>query len=1503
MMKTLISFSLFLVSFSLFAQMPEFIEVQKLEPSATRANCDNPFAGTVTIQNRIGFSNDWQSEPIFLCANDQLDIRGNRDARFSDPIPSTPPGISYAFYRCQPTISGPPLSAIATDPCIYADVINNRIRVTAARSINPEGDIIFFNTGFLQTNFNNGNPVRLWFAPITVDNFANNDFEENLPDWQQGLCAHVNVDAAFSVVYLNPIQIDDIQTPNATALNGSFTITGGLPQFDNSNYMSITIVNVDNSAIVGQVTTPGNITHGSRVDFTVPQAGNYRISITDGKACPAELILSMPRSAINLCVNPMERDAALGEDFCLEITMSNVNDLLSFQFPISWDPSILEYTGYTIPSPSVFPGFTDFNINLSSTGTFNIVWFNDTGVTFDEAVVINICFRAIGLPGSSSPVNLMSIPLVMDVEFTNSSGETIPVNSKAGSVNIIPPTNVQIITRSCDGNGGDGSISFAIFGDDGPFNVDIEYPDGSTQTFNNVPAGVFTDIFNLAVGAYAITAMSVSGGVGFIIVSIAGVPRLEVSNIPSGNPRCHSDRNGFAEAVINRVPPFTDYSFQWNTGNVGVNRISSLGNGTYTVTVTDRTGCSATGSVTLFKSPLEVMLAPLDPPCDGVPNGRILATASGSNPPNPGQDYRFDWSNNVFDRAEITGLAAGTYTVTVTDRLQCQATAQVTLVTTKQIDLDITVVQPGCVNPNGGSITATITETGGTPANYTFIWSPMGSGMVNSQPRSSILSDLSPGTYSVIARNADGCEVTSGPIVLNDPSTFNVIRQTGVAADCNDENSLGSVTLLSTPPGNYTYQWETGATGNFLQARPGVYTVTVTDINTGCIRIDSFLIGPIVVFDIEPESCEGNLDGSINATIVFDDSFTVTVQWSTGATGNSISNLAAGEYSITITGTSEFVVGNCVLVQTITVPIAPRFTITTDNINPTCPGDNDGIIRVNVVGGQGPFSYRWEHTSSTSNILTGQRAGTYFVNISDDSGCTPLRFEVVLTQPNLIMFSFAQIQGVSCSNTDCDGSAVLSLSGGSAPGQPFIVAWGNNAIPNVTGPILLDNLCFGNNRVDVTDANGCAAFSNVPIPGPDPIALNESLSEIEDVSCFGNSDGRIAAVASGGNGVFTYRWPSLNIDGPTITGLAPGLYVVEVTDGNGCTATLSIQINEPNPLVATIDPANSQSVGCSGNNDGQITVIVAGGNTGTRIFSWDPNVSNTNVATGLSPGLYTVTVTDRRGCSDEVSYEVLEAQPIIAVIPQPEEPRCSGLETLVSVTSATGGGGAPYNYTVNNGPLIPVGTPFSVPAGNIDISVFDARGCRLDTSFVVSEPPAILVNLGGDISIDLGDTLTLQPFITPLSGTYSYNWSPGTDISCTNCREPQVFPISTATYRLAVTDENGCTAFDQITITVLKRRLVYIPNAFTPNNDNINDVFQVFTGRGVRALNHMRIYDRWGNVMFEIEALNFDDSGSAGWNGESKGRMVDPGVYIYTVEVEFIDDTTLTYRGEVTVFR
>ena len=234
---------------------------------------------------------------------------------------------------------------------------------------------------------------------------------------------------------------------------------------------------------------------------------------------------------------------------------------------------------------------------------------------------------------------------------------------------------------------------------------------------------------------------------------------------------------------------------------------------------------------------------------------------------------------------------------------------------------------------------------------------------------------------------------------------------------------------------------------------------------------------------------------------------------------------------------------------------------------------------------------------------------------------------------------------------------------------------------------------------------------------------------------------------------------------------------------------------------------------------------------------------------------------------------------------------------------ANGISGSPaYSYSIDNINFQPNPSFNNLDIGNYEVTVIDRKGCSANRFVDIMEPEEIIANAGIDSLIDLGESIILEGSYTPSSLDLDVLWTPNDSIDCTTCLDPLAVPLGTTTYQLLVTDENGCTDIDEVTIRVNTERPVYAPNIFSPNKDGSNDFFNLFAGPGASRIEHLYIFDRWGNRVYNGQNILLSEYND-GWDGNYKGSPVNPGVFTWLAEIRFIDNKVFPYTGDITVIR
>ncbi|MBK7343182.1 MAG: gliding motility-associated C-terminal domain-containing protein [Saprospiraceae bacterium] len=398
---------------------------------------------------------------------------------------------------------------------------------------------------------------------------------------------------------------------------------------------------------------------------------------------------------------------------------------------------------------------------------------------------------------------------------------------------------------------------------------------------------------------------------------------------------------------------------------------------------------------------------------------------------------------------------------------------------------------------------------------------------------------------------------------------------------------------------------------------------------------------------------------------------------------------------------------------------------------------------------------------------------------------------------------------------------------------------------------------------------------------------------------------------TGPNSVFSWS----TFDGQIISGSSTsvaqvdqtGTYQLSITDlSNNCSSTGSILVYQDTiPPVADAGP--DLVIPC-GQSAGVLSGINSSGQSALS-FAWSTQggalsgPTNQMTAHAAQSGKYLLTVTDNQnGCMDADEVNVTQAGGLIVSGILVDPPLCfgeaSGQITLESIT----GGQGPYQAMLGSISMPAPGSFSGITGGTYLLRVNDALGCTWDSTVVVEVPPAVLIDLGLDLTVDFGTTVVLTPnVLSPGSGIGSFVWSDPDSILCLGCPQLTVLPTTDMFISLEVEDQMGCTAEEDILIRVILRRRVFIPNSFSPNFDGINDVFALSGGETVDRVKSMAVYDRWGNSLFLRK--DFPADGISGWNGQYRGQQMDPGVYVYVVEVVFIDGSERLYKGDLQIMR
>lgn len=360
-----------------------------------------------------------------------------------------------------------------------------------------------------------------------------------------------------------------------------------------------------------------------------------------------------------------------------------------------------------------------------------------------------------------------------------------------------------------------------------------------------------------------------------------------------------------------------------------------------------------------------------------------------------------------------------------------------------------------------------------------------------------------------------------------------------------------------------------------------------------------------------------------------------------------------------------------------------------------------------------------------------------------------------------------------------------------------------------------------------------------------------------------------------------------------------GLYVVTVTNGLGCTSTAEFQLtlDLPQAEIKILSGGSGFGLNCFQDSNG---VLLANPTIGHAPFEFEWSTTDTaEKISNLKTGIYSVTMTDAIGCKDTTL--VLLSEPNLFV---PEldyySPKCFGVDDgFIEVTGWSGGAGN-VKATLESSMAIAAPVNFdNLPSGDFHLRVYDANGCSVDSVFTLIQPEELFLELGEDMSIELGDSIYLEPSIS-FDPVDSFSWHTNNGLPITELNA-WTTPLESSYYALQVWDKNGCEIRDRLNVRVNKVLDIYVPSAFSPNGDGVNDLFTIYAKQSsVLTIKSFQIFDRFGEKVFVREDFDPNEE-PMGWDGRQKDQKMNPGVFIWKAEVEFIDGSIEELYGDVTL--
>lgn len=1147
---------------------------------------------------------------------------------------------------------------------------------------------------------------------------------------------------AYTYVWSNGATTEDL----ANIAAGSYTVTTTSTTTGCTATASATVTNTTvNLSVTGVITQPSNGQNNGAINVTASPTGVYTYNWSNGATT--------------------EDLTGLGEG-TYTVTVSaggNCTATASFVLISAGCPLILT-TSVDVPNPGVVCVGDFITISATVTGgtaPYTYAWSNgqttpsftvpapynetlvltvtdDDGCTAVTSIHIKVNVWYVDINYSQSPtcagetLTLIASTTaeIPGTTYTWSTGETgfminvtssgtysvsmthpsVPCTAEATvtvTIGTAPAPNPQIAgpTTLCPGQTGTLTVN------GGPFST-YTWSDGSTD-----PSLAITDP-----GGYFVTVTNAEGCTGEDFIEVQAGGAAPILNDPT--PICPGQNT---TVEVTNPAEFTD--FLWSNGGTGPS-ITVNTPGTYTVTVTAAGGCTAVGSADVLQisSNLSITGVVTNVTSCTTPNGGVDISIS------PTGTYDFNWSNGPTTE-DIANVAAGSYTVTVTESSGCTASQSFAVVENVVLPSLSNIITPATCGQNNGEIDLNASPTG----TYTFIWS--------NGANTEDLVNIAAGSYTVTVTAGGNCTATASFVVEENVSQPS-LTATIIPSVCGDP--IGAIDLSVAPAGNYVFSWSNGAsTEDLTDLLPGNYTVIATVTVTGCTATASYNVpnnssnftltgSPMPVTNCGAPN--GQIDLSISPSGAYD------FLWSNGEATEDLQDIAAGNYTVTVTQA-----GACTGEASFQVLSQVVLPLLVQNSSPASCGQPNGSVDLSVTPASGN-SFSWS-IGASSEDLQNVPSGSYAVTVTSANGCTATTLATVLENTSVITLTGATTANTSC--TAVNGSVDLTA----LPSSTYNFVWSNGANSED-----LQNLAAGNYSVTVSAGGNCTTTAVFTVPNNSGAP---TISPISSPSNCGQNDGAID-ITIYPSGVYVFSWSN----GETtedLQNLAPGTYTVTCTGANGCTATLPVEVPSGSATMSlsTMPTANMSCTSPSGAVD--LTVFTIG--TYTCVWS---NGATTEDLQNLPSGSYAVTVTDALGCTETATAMVGgPAQPQVTVTGPASA--CTGQ----SATLTAGPGFSTYLWsngsTINNISVSQTGT-YSVTAT-------DANGCTATDGQPFQSLPLPVPSINGPAAICGGSTQ-----FTVSGGIFSQiNWSTGEDTS-------NITVSHTGVYTVTVSNSDGCTA-------------------------------------------------------------------------------------------------------------
>ncbi|MCF8374386.1 MAG: right-handed parallel beta-helix repeat-containing protein [Bacteroidales bacterium] len=936
-----------------------------------------------------------------------------------------------------------------------------------------------------------------------------------------------------------------------------------------------------------------------------------------------------------------------------------------------------------------------------------------------------------------------------------------------------------------------------------------------------------SDTFNVILAALAQNGCADSMNMQVVVYPL---PDLAFLNLPA--TFCSND----TALLLALQPPGATVVSSAYSGGWYYPSLASLGSNTISMSFIDNHGCSDSlfASVDLLHVPTASISGLASQYCNSGEDPTISGFPVGGSFLGPGI------SNNQFSIANA-GIGTHSISYTYTEANGCTDVAEqaVEVAQLNTMGLSFLVDSISCFGYSNGGIDLQVSFT---VQNYSTIsWSNGAS--------TEDINGLGAGMYTVTLGDNLGCFFTDSVFLIN-PDTFIALENIQPVSCFGGNDGTVSLSVLGglSP---YSFEWSNVATGADLQnLLSGYYNYTLTDVLNCEVANTVYVSQPAAPLNISPVitdvDCYGNSSGSISTAFSGGTSPYSIVGWSNGGTGNPLSNIPAGYYTVTVSDANA-----CLETMSLTVN-QPSAVLSVQLVGTdiACYGDQTGSVNTSIAGGTAPYqNIIWSNGATEANI-NSLPTGTYYVTVHDQNNCEDTASVIISEAPN-ISVSFTETHLLCYGNSD--GSILTTVSGATPPYSSFLWSSGQSTQD-------IANIPAGNFELTITDANNCEFINSTSITQPNDMLFDFSLVE---PNCYGESNGEIDLSVSGATPPYGNIIWSNSTSVEDLVAIPSGQYTVSVTDSLNCNFVGNVDLGQPDSISLLF---GVEDVRCYGENNGSIDLSITGGVSPYSIVEWSNGTSTEDIS-GLGVGTYQITVSDQHNCIQYGNVDV--GQPDALTFSSIENHVLCFGESSGSIEITPEGGTLPYHYVwedSSSGEMIE-----NLSAGDYAVSIYDINNCEAKATISIHSPPDLIVVDSIKITTCIfAEDASISVDVSGGVSPYSYTWST-LEYSAT------VSDLAPGVYNLMVGDSNLCQKDYIFTIPFSELPCLEIPNVFSPNDDGINDNW-VIKGMEYVPTCELKVLDRWGRTVFESIGYPIP------WDGKYDNKPLQSDAYFYFIQ-------------------